>query len=63
MPESGGEAELVLTLSAEEALRLEEIITDRDAEEALRFILEVLKPKLQAKGKRTIDQKKGMGMV
>ncbi|GEM_PF-498455 len=63
MPE--GEAELTLTLSAEEALRLEleEIITDRDAEEALKFILEVLKPKLQAKGKRAIDQKKGMGIV
>lgn len=54
---------MTITLSSEEALRLEEIITDRDAEEALRFVLEVLKPKLQAKGKRTIDQKKGMGMV
>jgi len=63
MPESGVEAELVFTLSAEEALRLEEIITDRDAEEALRFILEVLKPKLRAKGKGVIDRKKGMGLA
>ena len=61
MPEA--KAEVTLNLTAEEALRLEEVITDRDAQEALKFVLEVLKPKLQAKEKRTIDQKKGMGMV
>jgi hypothetical protein len=53
----------VISLSDEETLRLEEIITDRDRDEALKFILEVLKPKLQAKGKGAIDQKKGMGML
>ncbi|MGQ9478110.1 MAG: hypothetical protein ACUVRH_06460 [Candidatus Bipolaricaulia bacterium] len=52
----------VLSLSDEEVQRLEEIITDRDRDEALKFILEVLKPKLQAKGKGTIDGRKGMGM-
>jgi len=52
----------VLSLSDKEALRLEEIITDRDREEALKFILEVLWPKLQAKGKGAMDQRKGMGI-
>ncbi len=52
----------MLTLSDEEALRLEAIITDRDQEEALRFVLEVLRPKLQAKGKGTMDRQKGMGI-
>lgn len=52
----------VLSLSDEEALRLEAIITDRDREEALKFILEVFRPKLQAKGKGAMDQQKGMGI-
>lgn len=52
----------VLSLSDEETLRLEEIITDRDRDEALKFILEVLKPKLQAQGKGTVDRRKGMGI-
>ncbi len=53
---------LTLSLSAEEALRLEEIIIDRDRDEALKFILEVLQPKLQAREKRAMDRKRGMGL-
>jgi hypothetical protein len=53
---------LTLSLSAEEALRLEEIILDRDKDEALKFILEVLQPKLQAKERRAMDRKRGMGL-
>ncbi len=52
----------VLSLSDEEALQLEIIITDRDQEEALKFIMTVLRPKLQAKRKGTMDQRKGMGI-
>ncbi|MCR4403912.1 MAG: hypothetical protein NUW06_01215 [Candidatus Acetothermia bacterium] len=65
MPEgSPAEAKgtLTLSLSAEEVLRLEEIIVDRDRDEALKFILEVLQPKLQAKGRRAMDRKRGMGL-
>jgi len=38
---------------------LEAIIVDRDRDEALRFILKVLEPKLRAKGKGAPDTKKG----
>ena len=51
-----------LSLTEEEAMRLEAIFMDKDKEEALRFLLEVIKPKIRAKGSRTLDSKKGTGI-
>jgi len=52
----------VLSLDDKETMDLETIIVDRDRDEALRFILKVLEPKLRAKGKGAPDTKKGMGI-
>jgi hypothetical protein len=43
-------------------MRLEAIFMDKDKEEALRFSLEVLRPKIRAKGSRALDTKKGTGI-
>jgi len=51
-----------LSFNEEELMRLEAIFMDKDKEEAIRFLLEVIKPKLRAKGSRTLDLKKGIGM-
>ncbi len=51
-----------LSFSEEELMRLEAIFMDKDKEEALRFLLEVIKPKLRAKGSSALDFKKGTGM-
>ncbi len=51
-----------LSFDGEELMRLEAIFMDKDTEEALRFLLEVIKPKLRAKGSSALDWKKGTGM-
>jgi hypothetical protein len=51
-----------ISLNEEELMRLEAIFMDRDKEEALRFLLEVVRPKIRAKGNRSLDLKKGTGM-
>ena len=51
-----------LSFTEEEVMRLEGIFMDKDKEEALRFLLEVIKPKIRAKGSRTLDSKKGTGI-
>jgi hypothetical protein len=50
-----------LSLSEGELMRLESIFMDRDKEEALKFLLEVIKPKIRARGSRALDWKKGTG--
>ena len=52
----------VLSLDDTETMDLETIIVDRDRDDALRFILKVLAPKLRAKGKGAPDTKKGMSI-
>jgi hypothetical protein len=52
----------VLGFTEEEMMRLEAILMDKDKEEALRFLLEVIKPKVRAKGSRALDSKKGTGI-
>ena len=52
----------ILGLDDKERMDLETIIMDRDRDEALRFILKVLEPKLRAKGKGAPDTKKGMAI-
>jgi hypothetical protein len=51
-----------MSFSEEELMRLESVFMDKDKEEALRFFLEVIKPKLRAKGSRALDLKKGTGI-
>jgi hypothetical protein len=50
-----------LSLTEEELMRLESIFMDKDKEEALQFLLEVIRPKIRAKGSRALDWKKGTG--
>jgi hypothetical protein len=40
---------------------LKAIFMDKNKEGALRFSLEVIKPKIRAKGSRALDPKKGTG--
>ncbi len=59
----GKQAEMTtLSFSEEELMRLEAIFMDKDKEEALRFLLEVIKPKVRAKGSSALDPKKGTGI-
>ncbi len=51
-----------LSLTEQEVMRLEAIFMDKDKEEALRFILDVIKPNIRATGSRALDSKKGTGM-
>ncbi len=51
-----------LSFTEEEVMRLEAIFMDKDKEEALRFLLDVIKPKIRAKGSRSLDSKKGTGI-
>jgi hypothetical protein len=42
-------ANVVLEFSHEETMRIEAILMDNDAEDALRFLKEVIKPKIRSK--------------
>ena len=53
---------MTLSFNEEELMRLEAIFMDRDREEALPFLLEVIKPKVRAKGCSALDLKKGTGI-
>jgi hypothetical protein len=50
-----------ISFTAEELMRLESIFMDKDKDEALRFLLEVIKPRIRSKGSNTLDWKKGTG--
>ena len=54
---------VVIELSDTEKMRVEAILMDNDADEALRFVKEVLKSKLRAKGSRTLDSGKSTGIM
>ena len=56
-------SKLVLEFSDEEHMRIEAILMDNDAEEALRFVKEVIKPKVRAKGSRELDSSKSTGIM
>ena len=51
-----------LSFSEEGLMSLEAIFMDKGKEETLRFLLEVIKPKLRSKGSKTLDLKKGIGI-
>jgi hypothetical protein len=52
----------VLSFTEEEVMLLEAIFMEKDKEEALWFLLGVIKPKVRAKGSRALDSKKGTGI-
>lgn len=56
-------ANVVLEFSNEEAMRIEAILMDNDAEEALRFVKEVIKPKIRSKRSNKLDMGKSTGIM
>jgi hypothetical protein len=53
---------VTITLQADEVLRLEAILMDKDKEEAFDFLKTVLRPKIRAQGNRGLDRQKGTGV-
>ncbi len=54
---------VVIEFSDQETMRIEAILMDNDAEEALRFFKEVIKPKIRSKGSRDLDMAKSTGIM
>lgn len=55
-------ANVVLEFSDQDKMWIEAILMDNDAEEALRFLKEVIKPKIRAKGVKGLDTRKSTGI-
>ena len=58
----GNMAKIVLDFSDQDQMRIEAILMDNDAQEALRFLKEVMRPKIRAKGSRELDAGKSTGV-
>ena len=56
-------ANVVLEFSHEETMRIEAILMDNDAEDALRFVKEVIKPKIRSKRSHELDMGKSTGIM
>ena len=56
-------ANMVLEFSHEEAMRIEAVLLDNDAEEALRFLKEAIKPKIRSKRSNELDMGKSTGIM
>jgi len=54
---------VVIEFSDQEKMRIEAILMDNDAEEALRFFKEVIKGKIRSKGSRELDTGKSTGIM
>jgi len=54
---------IVLGFSHEETMRIEAILMDNDAEDALRFLKEVIKPKIRSKRSNELDMGKSTGIM
>jgi hypothetical protein len=54
---------VVIEFSDEESMRIEAILMDNDAEEALCFFKEIIKPKIRSKGSRELDMGKSTGVM
>ncbi len=54
---------VVIEFSDQEKMRIEAILMDNDAEDALRFYKEVIKLKIRAKGSRELDMGKSTGIM
>ncbi len=55
--------DMVLGFSREEVMVLETILVVMDAEEALQFFKELLKPRVRAKGSKDLDMAKPTGIM
>jgi hypothetical protein len=58
----GKMAKIVIDFSDEDQMRIEAILMDNDAQEALFFLKEIIKPKLRAKGSKELDAGKSTGV-
>ena len=56
-------ANMVLEFSPEETMRIEAILMDNDAEDALRFLKEIIKPKIRSKRSNELDMGKSTGIM
>lgn len=56
-------AKVVIELEGVEVMRLEAILMDKDKDEALLFLREVIKPKLRSKGSSALDRHKSTGIM
>ena len=56
-------AKVVLEFSDEDRMWIEAVLMDNDAQEALRFLKEVIKPKIRAKGSKELDTGKPTGVM
>jgi len=54
---------VVVEFSVEENMRIEAILMDNDAEEALRFLKQVIRPKIRARGSGDLDMEKSTGVM
>ena len=53
----------IIELSEKETMRLEAILLDADQADALRFLKEVIKPKLRARQVAALDRSKSTGIM
>lgn len=56
-------ATVVLEFSSEETMKIEAILMDSDTEDALKFLKEVIKPKLRSKRSNELDMGKSTGVM
>jgi len=56
-------ANVVLEFSHGETMRIEAILMDNDTEDALRFLKEVIKPKIRSKRSNELDMGKSTGIM
>ena len=54
---------IILELSSKDVMKVEAIIMDNDSEEALRFLEEVIRPKLRAKTSTSLDMGRSTGII
>jgi hypothetical protein len=58
----GKMAKMILDFSDEHQMKVEAILMDNDAQEALRFLKEIVKPKIRSKGLKELDAGKSAGV-
>ncbi len=56
-------AKTILEFSDEDLMRVEAILMDNDAQEALQFLREVIRVKIRAKGSSALDAGKSRGLM
>lgn len=56
-------SKVVLEFSDEDQMKIEAILMDSDVEETLRFLKEVIKPKIRGKGSKGLDTGKPTGVM